>query len=129
MKLDLDRAEIRPPRSEERPALYRMLADVFPIEAWLFQAVERGEAVLYGWRPFCMTLDGEIIGNVSRVDLTVFLAGHPTPVLGLASVATPARYRGQGIARRLLLSALAESDAEDRLSALFTGLPSVYVGA
>lgn len=124
--LNLNNAEIRPPQPDELPALYRMLTEVFPIEDWLYAAVEQGLAHLYTFRPLVMFAGGQIAGSACRFDMNVWLDGRPVTVAGVAGVATPEPFRRQGVARRLLTALMKDIDRAAAPSALFTGAPAVY---
>lgn len=124
--INLETADIRPPRPDEIPALYDLLAGVFPGEGWLYAALKEGRAHLYTARPLVLVAGGRIAGSASRFDLTVCLAGRPVPAAGIAGVATPAPFRCQGVARRLMAAWMRELNADGAPGILFTGAPAVY---
>jgi len=128
MGTDLKRAEIRPPHPDEWAALCDLLAEIFPIEHWLWPEVAAHRIRLYRWQSLCMFLGAEIVGHVARMDIPVWIGGRVTTVAGVASVATPARWRRRGIAGKLLTELMKDVDRDAAPAALFTGVPRVYEG-
>mgnify|MGYP006286687925 CR=1 FL=1 len=126
--LNLSRMEIRPPRPSEWRMLCRMLAESFPVEGWLWPAMSQHdpEFSLYNWSPLCMFHKGQIIGNVSRLDISIWFEGERLPIAGIASVATVKRYRRMGVATTLLSSWLERIDRDGLTSALFYRIPKVF---
>jgi len=123
---ELDRAEIRPPRPEEWPAVCDLLARVFPIEDWLWSEVASQRACLCRWQSLCMFLDGEVLGHVGRMDIPIWLGGWVMTVAGVASVATAPEWRRHGVAGALLRRLMEGVDRDALCAALFTGVPKVY---
>jgi predicted acetyltransferase len=126
MDIDLSRTEIRPPEGRELRALYHYLLSIFPRENWLFQAAADGEDLLYSWSPTCMFYEGQFLGNVSRLDVNIWLAGAAQRVAGIASVATRTEFRRMGVAKHLLRAVLEQIDREGLDSVLFTKQPGMY---
>ena len=129
MLFDLSSCEIRTPETpQELRRLYEMLADVFPVEKKLFEDVISGITALYNWKPHTLYYGDEPVGNVSTVMFQLQAEGRLQKIAGIASVATPERYRGMGIAKHLMNHVLKVIDAQDLPGILFTSLPRVYTG-
>lgn len=127
MPIDFSNCEIRTPENPlELRRLYEMLAEVFPAENKLFEDIINGTTTLYNWTPYTLYHAGEPAGNVSIVMFKLQAEGRLQKIAGIASVATPERYRGMGIARHLMNYVLKIIDAQDLPSILFTSLPGVY---
>ncbi len=126
---DFSTCEIRTPRTpRELNRLYDMLAEVFPVEKDLFQDIASGSRTLYHWEPHTLYQGDEPLGNVSIVMFQLSEGVRLRETAGIASVATPERYRGLGIAKRLMTHVLEAVDAKNLPSILFTSLPRVYAG-
>ena len=129
MAIDLSRCEIRTPKDPQKlKRLYLMLAEVFPVEKKLFEDVDSGAQTLYNWEPHALYLGDEPLGNVSIVTFQLQSGGRLQTTAGIASVATPERYRGMGVAKHLMNHVLEAIDAQSLPSVLFTSLPRVYAG-
>jgi len=129
MQIDFSNCKIRTPETpQELQQLYRMLAEVFPVEKELFEDIISGAHTFYNWRPYTLYQGDEPIGNVSIVIFQLQAEGRLQKTAGIASVATPERYRGMGIAKHLMNHVLQIIDAQNLSSILFTSLPRVYTG-
>ena len=124
--IDFNAAEIRQPRPDEMPALYQMLAEGFPVEDWLYPLVLQGRAHLYTTWPLVLFAGSQVAGSACRFDMNVWLDGRPVTLAGVAAVATPERFRRQGVARRLMTELMKIIDRDAAASVLFTGAPAVY---
>jgi predicted acetyltransferase len=129
MAIDITKCEIRTPKDPlELRHLYEMLAEVFPVERKLFQDIISGAHTLYNWEPYTLYQGDEPLGNVSIVMFQLQSGGQLQKAAGIASVATPERYRGIGVAKHLMNHVLKVIDAQNLPSILFTSLPKVYTG-
>lgn len=129
MAIDFSNCEIRTPKDPaELKRLYEMLAEVFPVERKLFEDIISGAHTLYNWEPFTLYQGCEPLGNVSIVMFQLQSGGRLQKTAGIASVATPERYRGMGVAKHLMNHVLKVIDAQNLPSILFTSLPKVYTG-
>jgi predicted acetyltransferase len=129
MALDFSNCEIRSPVDPlELRRLYEMLAEVFPVERKLFQDIISGAHTLYNWEPHTLYQGDEPLGNVSIVMFHLQNGSRLLKTAGIASVATPERYRGMGVAKQLMNHVLKVIDAQNLPSILFTSLPRVYTG-
>lgn len=126
MPLDERSCVIRPPRSDELPALYAFLSDCFPTDRPLFDELRRTGRKLYTWTPTACWTNGRIVGSAALMPVRVWLGGQAVELVGVASVATAPEHRRQGIARRLLERVLQSVDERALSSVLFTGVPDVY---
>jgi predicted acetyltransferase len=111
------------------PVLYKFLESIFPREDWLFQAAAAGEDLLYSWSPTCIFLDGQIIGNVSRFDVDIWMEGAAMRIAGFAGVATLPEVRRLGVAKNLLRAVLDQVDQDGLGSVLYTRHPSMYTSS
>jgi predicted acetyltransferase len=111
---------------DNRKELYQFLGRIFEVERTLFEKLARGEMSLYHWNPYTAILDGRIIGNLSLVDMRVWLDGEIVDITGFASVATHPDFRGKGVAKFLMNHCLEKIDAAKQGGILFTGTPAVY---
>ena len=129
MPIDFSNCEIRTPENPlELQRLYGMLAEVFPTEKKLFEDIISGDHTLYSWKPYTLYYADEPVGNVSIVMFQLQTEGRLQKIAGIASVATPERCRGMGVARHLMNHVLKVIDAQNLPSILFTSLPRVYAG-
>lgn len=129
MEIDFTKCEIRTPKDPlELKRLYGMLAEVFPVEKKLFEDISSGAHTLYNWEPYTLYQGDEALGNVSIVMFQLQNGSHLQKTAGIASVATPERYRGMGVAKQLMNHVLKVIDAQNLPSILFTSLPRVYAG-
>lgn len=129
MAIDFSKCKIRTPENaQELQRLYKMLAEVFPVERKLFEDIISGAHTFYNWTPYTLYHGEELLGNVSIVIFRLQAEGRLQKVAGIASVATPERYRGMGIAKYLMNHVLKIIDAQNLPSILFTSLPRVYTG-
>lgn len=129
MALDLSNCEIRTPKNpSELRRLYEMLAEVFPDERKLFEDIIGGTHTLYNWEPHTLYRGDEPLGNVSTVMFQLHSGGRLQKTAGIASVATPERHRGMGVAKYLMNHVLKVIDVQNLPSILFTSLPCVYTG-
>ena len=129
MAIDFSKCEIRTPESPlELKRLYQMLAEVFPVEKDFFEGLIDGARTLYNWRPYTLYHGDEPLGNVSVVMFQLKSGTGLQETAGIASVATPERHRGMGIARQLMEHVLKKIDGRNLPSVLFTSMPRVYSG-
>lgn len=129
MAIDFAECEIRTPEEPgELRRLYEMLAEVFPVERKLFEDIISEKHTLYNWEPHTLYQGDEPLGNVSIVMFQLQSGGRLQKTAGIASVATPERYRGMGVAKHLMGHVLKAIDAQNLPSILFTSLPKVYSG-
>ena len=129
MAIDFSKCEIRTPESPlELKRLYQMLAEVFPVEKDFFEGLIDGSRTLYNWRPYTLYHGDEPLGNVSVVMFQLKSGTGLQETAGIASVATPERHRGMGIARQLMEHVLKKIDGRNLPSVLFTSMPRVYSG-
>jgi predicted acetyltransferase len=129
MPIDFSNCEIRTPKEPlELKRLYEMLVEVFPVERKLFQDIINGKHELYNWEPYTLYQGDEPLGNVSIVMCQLQAGSRLLKTAGLASVATPERYRGMGVAKSLMTHVLKVIDSQNLPSVLFTSLPRVYSG-
>jgi predicted acetyltransferase len=126
MEIDLRSCKIVTLPPGDRKELYRFLGRIFEVERALFEKLARGEISLYHWNPYTAILDGQIIGNLSLVDMRVWIDGEIVDVTGFASVATHPDFRGKGVAKFLMKHCLEKIDAGKQGGVLFTGTPAVY---
>ena len=130
MSFELSNCTVRTPvTGAEKKLLYRMLAEVFPVEQELFQQLENGSKHLYNWTPHTLFHLGEPVGNISTVKFTLRSGSGFQETCGFASVATVPHCRGKGVAGFLIKIVLQKTDLENLPSILFTSLPQVYEGS
>lgn len=126
MKIDLDECVVKSPEGEERNKLYKMLGEVFAIETKLFNDAIEGKFKFCNWTPFSLYYGDEVAGNVSIIKMQIWLGGKIIDLYGIGSVATPEKFRKNGIAKHLMAHSLNEIDKLNLPSVLFTDLPKVY---
>lgn len=71
-------------------------------------------------------VDGVLAGHVALTYRVIRNKGQLIPVIGLAEVATDPAFRGQGVARALIMQALAVAASSDAAFALLFGDPAHY---
>ena len=126
MEVDFAECEVRTPTGAGLTGLYAMLMDVFEADRPIFaEMIETGKP-FYTWTPYALYRGDEVLGNVSLVPMRIRLEGRVREVVGIASVATPMRYRRMGIATHLLGHCLRIVDGQSRPAVLFTDLPAMY---
>lgn len=118
--------DIRLPSGEELPALYHMLMDVFPTDRPIIEEHLRTGEPFYTLEHHALFRGSEIIGSVGLMPMRIWLEGRKLSLFGIASVATPERFRGQGVARYLLEHCLTIVDRQGLSAVLYTDLPAVY---
>ncbi len=126
MEIDLRACELRPPDRHELPAVYKLLSDVFPVDRLFFELLAQPGGSFYHWMPYSLFFAGQVIGNAALFPIRYWHNGQPASVMGLASVATRADCRRQGVARRLIEHCLARIDERQMPGALFTRVPWLY---
>lgn len=106
-----------------RPALTRLVADVFEIDLSPLDRLGRDPSLVsFGWWA------GEtLVANVSLARQTFRLLGGDVAALGVQSVAVRPEWRGRGLFRDLLGRALAAADERVALVTLATATPDLYV--
>ncbi|MHC4873002.1 MAG: GNAT family N-acetyltransferase [Planctomycetota bacterium] len=126
MKIDLNECKIVSPEGEERNKLYTMLGEVFEIEKDLFDSAINGDFEFCNWTPFSLYYGDEITGNVSIIGMKIWFNGELHDIYGIGSVATPEKFRKNGIAKYLMNHAMSEIDKTGFPAVLYTDLPMVY---
>jgi GNAT superfamily N-acetyltransferase len=106
--------------------LYRMLMEVFAVDRGVFSEMISTGKSFYTWTPYALYSGDVLVGNVSLMPIRIRLGGRTVEVMGVASVATPEPFRGQGVATRLLRHCLDIVDRKRLPAVLFTGMPRFY---
>ena len=126
MELDLSKCRIHTPTGDELLRLYRMVMEVFVGDRPVFaEMIEKGRR-FYTWTPYTLYLGNELLGNVSLMPMRIWLEGRITQTVGIASVATPKRYRRMGVAKHLMGHCLGVIDRQKMPAVLLTNLPGMY---
>ncbi len=126
MTINFDACDIRIPRGEDLVALYHMLMDVFPPDRPIIEEHLRSGDPNRSLTHYTLFRGSEVVGSAGLMPMRIWLNGRKLPVVGIASVATPERFRGQGVARHLLEHCLSIVEREELPSVLYTDLPAVY---
>jgi len=126
MKVDIASSEVRQPAAEDRAELYRLLSEAFPMDRLFYGLLADAGGSYYRWTPYCLFADGQLVGNAALFPVRFWCDGRPTELLGLATVATRADCRRQGVARRLIQHCLGLIDQHRLPGALFTRVPWLY---
>jgi predicted acetyltransferase len=126
MKLDLSKCRIRTPTGDALIEVYRMLMDVFEVDRRVLSELISTGTSFYTWTPYALYSGDVLVGNVSLMPIRIWFGGRAMEVVGVASVATPAPLRNQGIATHLLRHCLEIVDQKRLPAVLFTGRPKFY---
>lgn len=131
MGIDFDACDIRIPRGRDLAAVYQMLMEAFPTDRPVIEEHLRTGRPYYTLRHHSLfrqstVLGREVLGNVGLMPMRVWLDGGKLSLVGIAAVATPQRFRRQGVAGHLLEHCLAIADRQGLPSVLYTDSAAFY---
>lgn len=123
---DFTACRIESPPPKTRGPVTRFLYEVFEVDRPVLRQMEQPGFPWYTWQPYVLVRQGDVLGHVALLPMTVWLAGRLEPVVGVASVATHPEFRHRGVARYLLEYCMKEIDRHSVAAVLFTDRPEVY---